>query len=281
MDCGPSRPGSRAGPFELGGRSDIRDPVQQAGGMMSPAAEELRILATAVSAVCGHPGFVPDVYLDELDAGDLGHPGADPRVLAAELCRAGVWERDEGGFRVLDEEAVQICVDRVRELREQDAWLAGLPDPAGSEPAVGAAGTTRFGDRVPKGTAASFRCGECGELAGVVRVIRASSILEHEPMSGEPGARKWLVPDYFLGTVWHEDTGDVVDAVQALIDQGNVDPATIREISWAPWNVTPFYCPKCRLNYCSPDWIMHFSVRAGTYDCIIGSCPNGHRHLLG
>jgi hypothetical protein len=146
---------------------------------------------------------------------------------------------------------------------------------------VGAAGTTRFGDRIPKGVAASFRCGECGELAGVVRVIRASSILEHEAMSGEPGARQWLVLDYFLGTVWHEDTGDVVDAVQALIDQGNVDPATIREISWALWDVTPFYCPECRLNYCGPDWIMHFSVRAGTHDSIIGSCPNGHRHLLG
>ena len=266
----------------MGGRSDIHDLVQRAGGgMMSPAAEQLRILATAVSAVCGRPGFVPDVYLDELDGDELGHAGADPRVLAAELCRAGIWDRDEGGFRVLDEEAVQICVDRVRELREQDAWLAGLPDPARSEPAVGAAGTTRFGDRIPKGVAASFRCGECGELAGVVRVIRASSILGHEPWSGEPGARQWLVLDYFLGTVWHEDTGDVVDAVQALIDQGNVDPATMREIDWALWDVMPFYCPECRLNYCSLDWIMHFSVRAGTYDCIIGSCPNGHRHLLG
>jgi hypothetical protein len=64
--------------------------------MMSPAAEEHRILATAVSAVCGHPGFVPDVYLDELDADELGHPGADPRVLAAELCRAGIMGAGRG-----------------------------------------------------------------------------------------------------------------------------------------------------------------------------------------
>jgi predicted RNA-binding Zn-ribbon protein involved in translation (DUF1610 family) len=266
----------------LGGRSDIHDPVQQAGnGLMSPAAEQLRILATAVSAVCGRPGFVPDVYLDELDGDELGHPGADPWVLAAELCAAGTRERGEGGYRVLDEEAVQVCADRVRELREQDAWLAGLPDRARSEPAVGAAGTTRFGDRIPKGAAASFRCGECGEIAGVVRVIRASSILDDEPSSGEPGARQWLVLDYFLGTIWHADTGDVVDAVQALIEQGNADPATMREIAWALWDITPFYCPECQLNYCSLDWSMHFSVRAGTCDCIIGSCPNGHRHLLG
>jgi hypothetical protein len=95
------------------------------------------------------------------------------------------------------------------------------------------------------------------------------------------GAREWLVLDYFLGTVWHADTGDVLDAVQALIEQGNVGPVTMREIAWALWDVTPFYCPECRLNYCSLDWNMHFSVRAGTCDCIIGSCPNGHRHLLG
>jgi hypothetical protein len=37
---------------------------------------------------------------------------------------------------------------------------------------------------------------------------------------GEPSAgRDGLVLDHFLGTVWHEDTGDVVDAVQALIEQ--------------------------------------------------------------
>jgi hypothetical protein len=252
------------------------DSDQQAGsGLTSPAAEQLRILATAVSAVRGRPGFVPDGYLAGLAGDELGHPGADPAALTAELCRAGIWGRAEGGYRVLDEEAVQVCVDRVRELKEQDAWLAGLPDPARSQPAVGAAGTTRFGDRIPKGPAASFRCGECGEIAGVVRVSRGGSTAAGEASAGRDG----LVLDYFLGTIWHADTGDVLDAVQALIEQGNADPVTIREITWALWDITPFYCPECRLNYCSLDWNIHFSVRAGTHDCIIGTCPGGH--LLG
>jgi hypothetical protein len=142
---------------------------------------------------------------------------------------------------------------------------------------VGAAGTTRFGDRIREGPAASFRCGECGEIAGVVRVARAGGTARGESSSGRDG----LVLDYFLGTILHADTGDVVEAVQALIEQGNADPVTIREITWTLWDITPFYCPECRLNYCSLDWNVHFSVRAGTYDCIIGSCPNGHRHLLG
>ena len=258
-------------------------PVRQADdGLMSPAAEELRVLATADSAVRGRPGFVPDGYLAGLAGDELGHPGADPAVLAAELCEAGIWERAQGGYRILDEEMVQVCVDRVRELREQDAWVAGLPGCTRSEPVVGAAGTTRFGDRVPKGPAASFRCGECGEIAGVVRVARAGSTAGNEQSFGrEPGGGDGLVLDYFLGTVWHADTGDVLDVVQALIEQGNVDPVTIREIAWALWDVTPFYCPECGLNYCSLDWNIHFAVSERSYDCIIGTCPNGHRHVLG
>lgn len=244
--------------------------------MMSHAAEELRFLATADSAVRGRPGFVPDEYLDELEGDALGHPGADPAVLAAELCGAGIWERTEGGYRVLDAEAVQVCVDRVRELREQDAWLAGLP--GRGEPAVGAAGTTRFGDRVRERPAASFRCGECGEIAGVVRVACAGGTAGEEPL---PGAGGWVVLEYFLGTVWHAGTGEVLDAVQALIEQGKVDPVTVREVSWTLWDVTAFYCPECRLNFCSPDWSMHFAVNPGSHDCIIGTCPNGHQHLLG
>lgn len=39
---------------------------------------------------------------------------------------------------MLDVEAVQVCIDRVRELGEHDAWLAGLS--GRREPAVGAVG---------------------------------------------------------------------------------------------------------------------------------------------
>ena len=91
----------------------------------------------------------------------------------------------------------------------------------------------------------------------------------------------WLVLEHFLGTVWHADTGEVLDSVQALIEQGNVDPVTVREVSWTLRDVTAFYCPECRLNFCRPDWSMHFAVNPGSHDYIIGICPSGHRHLLG
>lgn len=159
-------------------------PVRQAdSGLMLPAAEELRVLATAVSAVCGRPGFVPDVYLDELGDDELGHPGADPWLLAAERCGAGIWERTEGGYRVLDEEAVQVCVDRVRELREQDAWLAGVSERA---PAVAAAGTTRFGTGYQKGRLPASDAGSAARSpASCASSVRASSTTSRRP-GGNP-----------------------------------------------------------------------------------------------
>jgi hypothetical protein len=180
---------------------------------------------------------------------------------------------------VLDVEAVQLCIDRVRELREQDAWLAGLSD-ARSEAAVGAAGTSRFGDRTADGRAARFRCGECGEVAGVVRVTRTGTVVQ-EPPGGEPATAGRVFLDYFIGTIRRAVSGDLLDAVEALIEQGNVDPVTIREVSWGLWEITAFYCPECRLNYCSLDWETEFVVNRGCHDCIIGTCPEGHRHLLG
>lgn len=252
------------------------NPVQQGGGCpVSPAAQELRYVATAVSAVRGHPGFVPDGYLAGLPGEELGHPGADPAALAAELCGAGIWERAGDGYRVLDEEAVQVCADRARELREENAWLAGPPPRAHSAPAAGAAGVTRLGERVRGKPTARFRCGKCGEVAGVVRVSRAGTAGE------EPGGRGWLVLECFHGTVRHPCPRDVADAARALIEQGNVDPVTVREISWDLWDVTPFYCPECRLNYCILDWDAHFAVAPASPGCIIGTCPAGHRHLLG
>ena len=254
---------------------------------MSPAAFRLHSLGTAVSAVRGRPGFVPDDYLASITDTDLDYPGADPRFLAAELCAVGIWEPVAGGYRVLDAEAVQVCADRVRELREEDARRAsgpvpGLPDRARTEPvAVGTAGTTRLGDRIRHGAAASFRCAQCGELAGVVRVARTGATVEMGQSPGSDLTASGLVLDCFLGTSWHAEGPGILDAVQALIEQGNVDPAAIRGISWTLWDITPFYCPECGLNYCSSDWDIYVDFNVGFYDCIIGICPNGHRHIVG
>ena len=271
-----------------GGRSGRRIAILRPGSrVMSAAAFRLHSLSTATSAVHDRPGFVPDSYLAGLTDADLDHPGADWVFLAAQLCAAGVWEPVAGGYRVLDAEAVQVCADRVRELREQDARRANgpgpcLPDLARTGPvAVSAAGTTRLGVRNRRGTAASFRCAQCGDLAGVVRVARANPAIGTRRLPGrEPNADR-LVLDCFLGASWHAEGAATLDAVQELIEQGNVDPVAIRAISWPLRGITPFYCPECRLNYCSGDWDTCADFNIGFWDCIIGICPNGHRHLVG
>jgi hypothetical protein len=121
----------------------------------------------------------------------------------------------------------------------------------------------------------------CGEVAGVVRVARAGTTVNMgPPLGNETPAQDGLVLDYFLGTAWHAETAEILDAVQALIDQGHVDPLAIRDISRTFWEITPFYCPDCGLNYCSKGWDTYVVLDEGFYDCTKGICPNGHRHTL-
>src|SRR5580704_14701596 len=89
--------------------------------VMSRAAYGLQVLATAHSASCGHPGFVPDDYLEHLDGLAI-----ETTITTAELCTAGMWERVDGGYRVLDWEAVEVCLDQVRQRSGEDEQaLAG------------------------------------------------------------------------------------------------------------------------------------------------------------
>jgi hypothetical protein len=80
--------------------------------VVSRAAYDLQVLATAHAASCGHPGFVPDDYLEHLDGLAI-----ETTITAAELCTVGMWDRVDGGYRVLDWEAVEVCLDLVRQRR--------------------------------------------------------------------------------------------------------------------------------------------------------------------
>jgi len=89
--------------------------------VMSRAAWDLQCRATAHSARCSHPGFVPDDYLEHLDGLSI-----ETTITAAELCTSGIWARVDGGYRVLDWEAVEVGLDRVGQIRGEDpqalAW---------------------------------------------------------------------------------------------------------------------------------------------------------------
>jgi hypothetical protein len=249
--------------------------------VISPAAFRLHSQGTAISAVLGRPGLVLDEDLASLIKAETHYVGDDPVFLAAELCAAGIWEPVAGGWRVLDAEAVQVCADRVRELRERDANNASGPGPLDRiEPGpVGAAGTTRFGELNMQGQAV-FRCARCTRLAGLMHVVRAGTITDLRRPGGTEITTEGLVLDRFLGTSWHAQPAGILDAVQALIARGNIDPVAILAISSTLWNVTPFYCPECRLNYCGRCWDISVEFILGHHDCIMGVCPGGHRHIV-
>jgi hypothetical protein len=96
------------------------------------AAYDLQVQATAHSARCGHPGYVPDDYLEHLDG-----LGIETTITAVELCAIGTWERAGGGYRVLDWEAVEVCLDLVRQDNGEDPgpWPGTGNTRPGSRPA--------------------------------------------------------------------------------------------------------------------------------------------------
>ena len=48
----------------------------------------------------------------------LAGPGPQTAITAAEPCTAGLRERVPCGYRVLDGEATEVCIERMRELRK-------------------------------------------------------------------------------------------------------------------------------------------------------------------
>jgi hypothetical protein len=59
------------------------------------------------------------------------------------------------------------------------------------------------------------------------------------PLGQQIQERDGLVLDDFLGTAWHSALSGMLDAMQALMQEGNMDPLAIRELDWALWELTP------------------------------------------
>jgi hypothetical protein len=76
--------------------------------VVSRAAFQLHGHAIVNSAQDGHPGFVPDEYLNAISA--------ETTIAAAELCAAEMWRRVDGGYEVLDREMVEMAVNQFRKM---------------------------------------------------------------------------------------------------------------------------------------------------------------------
>ncbi|MGD0985725.1 MAG: hypothetical protein ABSA65_18230 [Acidimicrobiales bacterium] len=123
----PGRRGAAPGP-RLTDASTSRSPVASEGGAPGiglltddeddqlPLSREAFLLHThgMVNAQHdGHPGFVPNDYLEFVSA--------DTTVATLELCALGLWERTTGGYRVLDTDAVERISGFFRRRDELEA----------------------------------------------------------------------------------------------------------------------------------------------------------------
>lgn len=86
------------------------------GPIVSVAALKLHTYGVVVSIEAGRPGFIDDAYLDALSI--------DTATPTLELAVAGLWRREEDGYRVRSSETVRIAREVRRQLSELEAVAA-------------------------------------------------------------------------------------------------------------------------------------------------------------
>ncbi len=138
-------------------------------------------------------------------------------------------------------------------------------------------GAQRFGERVGD-LGVSFRCAACGEVAGVVRLTPAGTKAHLGPPIGYRAfGQDGAVVDLFGGTGWRALDAAAFAELSALVSGEEPDPAELRRIDW---ELAPFFCATCELNYCWADWGTEPVYDGMFYDHTVGHCPQGHRQLV-
>jgi hypothetical protein len=233
--------------------------------VMTKAAYDLQVLATRHSASCGHPGYVPDDYLEHLDG-----LGIETTITAAELCAIGTWERVDGGYRVQDWEAVEYALEGVRQRTGEDpqalaeerdhearAW-AHLATPILVAPPCAACGTPS--SRIELVAPGCWPV-EWDQWPATVR----ASIEQRR----EPG--QWYL--LFKGVATYNGYGDPIDASQAgLIAQAFRPPLHFAQVHAAGFYDDAGFCQDCDAPYCYHHW----HVTETGY----GHCPRRHGKSL-
>jgi hypothetical protein len=233
--------------------------------VMSRAAYDLQIRATAHSASCGHPGFVPDDYLEHLDGLSI-----ETTITAAELCTSGMWQRVDGGYRVLDWEAVNVCLDQVRQLNGKDA--RALPWEREREASACA--------QMARPMVVTPPCAVCGTSSARVELVAPGQLpagWEQWPGTVRVGLARQREPGqwYLLvkGVAAYNGYGDPIDATRA----GQIAWAFRPPLCFAQVHTAGFYddagfCADCDAPYC----YRHWHVSESGY----GYCPRGHGKSL-
>jgi hypothetical protein len=225
------------------------------------AAYDLQVHATAHSPRCGHPGYVPDDYLEHLDG-----LGIETTITAAELCAIGTWERVGGGYRVLDWEAVEVCLDQVRHDTGDDP--RALAQERQHEAAIQA--------HMARPMVITPPCAACGIPAAHIELLAPGQLpagqnqwpgITHGSFLRRPRPGQWylLRQDIATGTSY----GGPIDASLAgRIAWALRSPLRFAQVRTAKFDDDLGFCPECEVPYCHQHW--------HPTDTGYGYCPYGH-----
>jgi hypothetical protein len=232
----------------------------------SRAAFNLHTSATGHSASCGHPGFVPNDYLEQLES-----PGTETTATAAELCTLGTWERVDGGYRVLDWEAVGYALDGVCQRRqgEDPKALAGERDHE-----------TKAWALLAKPVIITPLCPVCGIVSARVETVAPGQMpAEWDKLPGfiQAGIRQAREPGKWhlitAGPAAGNSHGIPIDAVRAgQIAWALRPPLRFAQVHQAGLHDDAGFCAHCDAAYCYYHW--------NAIDSGYGFCPRGHGKSL-
>ena len=136
----------------------------------------------------------------------------------------------------------------------------------------------RYGEHTARG-GASFRCGACGEVAAMVKLLRSGEVADMGPPLGlQRQAADGVIIDYWLGsTCWMAVNAERWARIEAVLSAEHPDPGALHAIHW---ELAPFWCPQCQACYCRDDWRRTVIFDGPFYDYTDGECPAGHRHMI-
>jgi hypothetical protein len=140
--------------------------------------------------------------------------------------------------------------------------------------------TTGEGEPENEPVTAAFHCEICNKPAATITVIpEGCSVKTGDPIiSYTPGDQDGVLISGFGGEGWQAAPSHY-SFLQAHTAIFKLPPSAkaLFEVNpdWAP-----FFCVKCGKSYCWEHWKRLLEYDDGFFDCVTGTCPEGHRKIL-